>query len=137
MSSTLSFQIAAALMGFIFPAAQEPQSPSQSRPQPQHQPQHQSRSKPNHLPAQPLSQIPSETRTPPSPRTTTTQSSHAPSSEEASRQRGEGRRSTETTPLLGGQVFQKEGMMQQTSGCGGVGKRRARARVVWPLLGSV
>jgi hypothetical protein len=135
MSSTLSFQVAAALMGFIFPVAQQSQSQQQQH---QHQPQHQSRSKPNHLPAQPLSQLHLKTRTPHSPHTTTSQPSFSrDSSEESTNRQSKGRRSTETTPLLDGQVFQKEGVMQQTSGCKGVGKRGARARVVWPLLGSV
>ena len=43
MSSTLSFHIAAALLGFIFPAAQQSQSTSEPRPQHQQQTQPQTK----------------------------------------------------------------------------------------------
>lgn len=138
MSSTLSFQVAAVLLGYIFPAAQQPQSPSQ------HQQQTQPQTKITNTryidTKQPIPQtLSEETRT-----TTSHPSPPCPSKEgskEGSRQgdegrRGEGRQSTETSPLLGGRGFQPEWAMKEGSGCKGMGGRRTR-RVVWPLLGSV
>ena len=143
MSSTLSFHIAAALLGYIFPAAQQPQSPSEPRPQHHQQTQPQTRNTNTRYSniEQPIPQsLSEENRTPPSPRTTAPCPSEG-DSEEDSRQGGEGRRgggrqSTETSPLLGGRGFQPEGAMKEGSGCKGTGGMRAR-RVVWPLLGSV
>ena len=131
MSSTLSFQIAAALMGYIipFPVPQQPQPRLNPQPKPNqtttiHTPPHSS-AKGN--------------RTPRSPRRTPSQHSHHLSGEGNGEQRGEGRRSTETTPLLSGQVMHTGAVAVAVSvsrgenGC----ERGGRVRVVWPLLGSL